>query len=288
MSESKTNINWFPGHMAKARREMSERIKLVDMVIEIRDARIPYSSKNPMLDEITNNKPRLVILSKKDKAEAEITAKWVKYFESKGMWAIDLDLVHDKQVNTKVANACNKVMAEKVAKLKAKGLKHVEIKAMVVGIPNVGKSTLINGIAKKKAAQTGDRPGVTKNLQWIKISSDLSLLDTPGVLYPKFEDEMVGLKLAVTGAINDNILPLQQVREYALEYLFKKHPEKLANRFQVDVTNDDNLVDRICLSRGWVVSDGQPDYTKADILIIREIRDNLLGAISWEEPDENC
>ena len=287
MSETKTNINWFPGHMAKARREMSENIKFVDMVIEIRDGRIVASSENPLLREIAGNKPRLIVISKKDKAEDDITAKWIDWFRKQGHEAIALNLIADKSISKKISDACLKIMADKVNKYKARGMKHVEIKAMVVGIPNVGKSTLINSVAQKKAAKTADRPGVTRSLQWIKISQDVALLDTPGVLWPKFEDEKTALNLAITGAINDDILPVEDVVRYAVRELLKNHPEKLQQRYGIDAEGDAvEVIDRIAQARGCLLAEGGYDYKRVYALILKDIRDSQLGGISWEKPED--
>lgn len=281
-------INWFPGHMTKAKREMSEKIKLVDMVIEIRDGRVPGASENPLLNDIIGQKPRLVVLSKADKSEKEATSQWINYFKSLGYSAISLNLIGDKNVPNVIANACQQIMKPKIDKLKAKGLKRYEIKAMVVGCPNVGKSTLINSVSKKKVAQTADHPGVTKNLQWIKVSNEVALLDTPGVLWPKFEDQKIGYKLAVTGAINDNILPISDIVEYAIDYIIKKHPEKLAERYGIEVSQDiHQTIDAIGKARGTLLLDETIDYKRLHALILKEIRDNQLGPITWELPNEN-
>ncbi len=238
-SSNKTVINWYPGHMAKAKREIQEKIKYVDMIIEIRDARIPLSSENPLLKQIINNKPTLIVLSKADKAEKQETEKWKSYFKSQGKEVLALNLLNDN-VSAIISNACQDIMKEKIAKLKAKGLLNVEIKAMVLGIPNVGKSTLINSVSKRKIAKIADKPGVTRNLQWIKISKQVSLLDTPGVLWPKLEDQNSAYLLAVTGAINDEILPIDSVVRFALEFLIKEHPEKLEKRYDIKVDEDVN------------------------------------------------
>lgn len=230
MTETKTNINWYPGHMAKAKREMQEKIKVVDMVIEIRDARIPNSSINPLLAEVIGIKPTLIVLSKADKADEVKTKIWLEEFQRQGHYAIALDLLHSNVSNI-ISQACLEVMKEKVSKLKAKGLKHVEIKAMVVGVPNVGKSTLINSVAKKRAAKTADHPGVTKNLQWIKVSPDVALLDTPGVLWPKFDNQENAVKLAICGSISDNVLPIEEIVHYALEFLSNNYKDQLCERY---------------------------------------------------------
>lgn len=286
MSETVTNINWFPGHMAKARREMSERINLVDLVIELRDARIPASSFNPVLSEITQKKPRLIVLTKKDKAIVSETEKWIAHFVREGYHALALDLLHDN-VSQIISNACQDIMSEKIARLKARGMKRVEIKAMVVGIPNVGKSTLINSVSRKKMAKTSDKPGVTKNLQWIKVSPDVALLDTPGVLWPKFEDQKIGYKLALCSNIKDDVLPIDVVTRFGLKYLCDNYPEKVTDRYDVEMCDDvDELLERIATARHLLLNDA-PDIERCEKLVLKEIRDGMLGRISWEKADEN-
>lgn len=222
-TKSRLNIQWFPGHMTKARRQMEEHLKMVDMVIEIRDARIPNASKNPMIEELTRQKPRLIVLSKKDKAEAEATREWIAALQNENVKVLALDLLHDS-LEKKIVAASQELMKAKIERMKRRGIRPRAIRAMVAGIPNVGKSTMINSLAKRKAAQTGDRPGVTKALQWVKVGKELELLDTPGVLWPKFEDEKVGLLLAVTGAIRDDILPLEEIAYWAMGWLQAHYP----------------------------------------------------------------
>ncbi len=285
-SSNKTVINWYPGHMAKAKREIQEKIKYVDMIIEIRDARIPLSSENPLLKQIINNKPTLIVLSKADKAEKQETEKWKSYFKSQGKEVLALNLLNDN-VSAIISNACQDIMKEKIAKLKAKGLLNVEIKAMVLGIPNVGKSTLINSVSKRKIAKIADKPGVTRNLQWIKISKQVSLLDTPGVLWPKLEDQNSAYLLAVTGAINDEILPIDSVVRFALEFLIKEHPEKLEKRYDIKVEEDVNkTLEVIATSRKCFLKDNEIDEKRLYALILKDIRDNQLGAISWERYED--
>lgn len=281
------SINWFPGHMAKTRREMSEKIKLVDMVIEIRDARIPESSVNPVIGEVCGNKRRLIILAKKDKAEDAITEKWIGRLQQQGFHAIALDLLHDK-VASVIDKACCQIMADKIAKYKAKGLKNVEIRAMVVGIPNVGKSTMINQFMKRKIAKTADMPGVTRNLSWVRVSDSVVLLDTPGVLWPKFEDREVAYRLAVIGSIKDDILPLEEVTAYALDFLQKYHFEKLQKRFYVSEKMDSHqMIHAIAINRKLLQNDEETDMKRTCMLILREIRDNDIGKVSWERCDED-
>ena len=287
MSENRTNINWYPGHMTKARREMEEKIKLVDMVIELRDARAPLSSVNPVIAQIVGSMPRLIVLAKKDRADSVVTARWVKKLEGEGVMVMALDLLKDN-VAKAISTACERLMAAKIAKGKARGLKHVEIKAMVVGIPNVGKSTLINSVSRKKRAKTADHPGVTRNLTWIKVSPDVALMDTPGVLWPKFDDQSTAIKLALCGSIKEDILPVDEVTNYALSYLAEKYPQLLENRYDIkDFSSPDVIIAQIADNRRTLDYNGNPDLEKATGLRFREIKNGVVGAISWEIPDEN-
>lgn len=273
--------------MARARREMEEKIKVVDMVIEIRDARIPGSSINPLLAEVIGSKPKIIVLSKADKADRDLTERWLRKFEEEGHYAIALDLLHSS-VSKIISKACLLVMSEKISKLKARGMKHVEIKAMVVGVPNVGKSTLINSVVRKRAARTADQPGVTKSLQWIKVSPDVALLDTPGVLWPKFEDQTTALKLAVCGSISDNVIPVEEVVKYALEYLSSNYREELEKRYDI-VASDDGaeILLAIAKSRHFLNAEGEADLFRARNIVLNEIRDGLVGRFTLELPDEN-
>lgn len=280
-------IQWFPGHMAKARRQVTEKLKLVDIIFELVDARIPYSSRNPMIDEIIQHKPRLVLLNKADMADREVTKQWIQYFGSNGIKAIAIN--SQAGVGMKeIVHAAQEILQEKFDRMKAKGVKPRAIRAMIVGIPNAGKSTLINRLAKKNIAKTGNTPGVTKAQQWIKVGKELELLDTPGILWPKFEDQEVGLKLALTGAIKDTILNLQDVAVYALRFLEKKYPERLKERFKLEDIPEDivEIFDEIGNQRGCFMSGGAIDYDKVTELIIREFRTEKLGAISLEQPGE--
>lgn len=287
MSENRTNINWYPGHMTKARREMEEKIRLVDMVIELRDARAPLSSVNPVIAQIVGSMPRLIVLAKKDRADSAVTARWVKKLEGEGVMVLALDLIKDN-VAKAISAACERLMRAKIVKGKARGLKHVEIKAMVVGIPNVGKSTLINSVSRKKRAKTADHPGVTRNLTWIKVSPDVALMDTPGVLWPKFDDQATAIKLALCGSIKEDILPVDEVTNYALSYLAEKYRELLTKRYDIrDFSSPDVIIAQIADNRRTLDYKGNPDLEKATGLRFREIRNGVIGAISWEIPDEN-
>lgn len=280
-------IQWFPGHMAKARREITEKLKLVDIVLEILDARVPISSRNPMMGEILKDKPTLVLLNKANLADKKVTLEWIEYFKNNGIKALDIDLIDNYNVN-KIIPACNEVLAKEIEAAKAKGYSNFKIRALVVGIPNVGKSTFINTLAKRKAAVTGDKPGVTKSQTWIKINNSLELLDTPGILWPKFENEVVAHNLALCGAIKDDILPLDDVISYGLQFMQKYYPDNLNNRYQVNVTEDMELLDiyevigrkRNCLLKG-----NQIDYDRVVNLVLFDLRHNKLGAMSYDRCD---
>lgn len=278
-------IQWFPGHMTKAKREMQENLKLVDLVIELRDCRIPLSSKNPMLDEIIQTKPRLIVLSKKDKGEAEITQQWIEKLKDDTTLVIAADLLHDSFV-PKLTQACKEVMKEKIERMIRRGIRPRAIRAMVVGVPNVGKSTMINRLAGKKIAQTADRPGVTRSLQWVKLNKDVELLDTPGVLWPKFEDPTVGFHLALTGAIRDQILPKEEVVVYALKWLSANEPQRLKERYALENLAADPyaLLTQIAVARKHLNKQGEADLTRTIDMVINEIRNDKLGPISWERP----
>jgi len=282
-----TNIQWFPGHMTKAKRQMQENLKLVDFVIELRDARIVNSSMNPMLDKLIQDKPRLVILTKKDKADNLETEKWVKFLRNETTEVIAIDALTEN-VTTSIVKATSKICSAKIARMKKRGIRPRAMRAMVVGIPNVGKSTLINKIAKKKIAKTSDKPGVTKALQWVKLNKDLELLDTPGVLWPKFENVIVGYNLAIVGSINDNVLNLEDIVIYALNFLIKAYPKNLEQRYQVSIQEDPyQLLAAIALSKKWLIKNEQIDYTRAYATILNEIRNEKLGRITWEKvPNE--
>lgn len=280
-------IQWFPGHMAKARRQVTEKLKFIDIVFELVDARIPLASRNPMIDEIISNKPRLVLLNKADMADPRITKEWINYYRSQGIHALAID----SQTGTglkQIITSSREILKEKFDKMAAKGIKPRAIRALIVGIPNVGKSTLINRLAKKNIAQTGDRPGVTKAQQWIKVGKDLELLDTPGILWPKFEDQLVGQKLAATGAIKDTILNLQDIVVYVLNFLKEEYPERLKERYNLEEIPEEivPLFDEIGKRRGCMVSGGYIDYDKTSELILRELRSQKLGPITFEEPKQ--
>lgn len=269
--------------MAKARRQVTEKLKLVDIIFELVDARIPQSSRNPMIDEIIQHKPRIVLLNKADMADGERTKEWIAYFKEKGIQALAIN--SQAGVGMKEITAlANVVLAEKFDRMRAKGIRPRAIRAMIVGIPNAGKSTLINRLAKKNIAKTGNTPGVTKAQQWIKVGKELELLDTPGILWPKFEDQEVGLKLALTGAIKDTILNLQDIAIFGLRFLEKEYPERLKERFQLEEIPEDivELFDKIGVVRGCLTGGAVVDYDKVTELVIREIRSEKFGRLTFE------
>ncbi|MGL4372370.1 MAG: ribosome biogenesis GTPase YlqF, partial [Turicibacter sp.] len=253
-------VQWFPGHMAKARRQITEKLPLVDIVFELLDARIPYSSSNPMMQEIIQHKPKLIILNKSDMADPDVTKQWIAHFKELGQPAITIDALHQNAIK-QITAASKEILKEKIAKEASKGLRPRPVRAMILGIPNVGKSTLINNLANRRAAQTGDRPGVTKAQQWIKVGQELELLDTPGVLWPKFEDERVGTNLAITGAIKDTLLPMEKIIFHVLDYLPEHYPNSLVDRYKMSGLQEDKvaMLDEIGLKRGFLQSGGFVD-----------------------------
>lgn len=279
MNENKTNINWFPGHMAKAKRQMEEQLKLVDIIIELRDARIPFASENPLLKELSKNKKRLIILNKADLADEIENKKFIDYFDN----ALLIDSLHDnvsKLISNKIKEMCNDILE----RAKRKGIRNKTIRAMVVGIPNVGKSTLINSFVKKKIAKVENRPGVTRNLQWIKIDKEIELLDTPGVLWPKFENQEDAIKLAILGTINDNVLDKEELVNYCLLYLKNNYKDLLIKYYELD--NIDNLFEDIGRKKNYLISGGQIDKNKTIDSILKDIRLNKLGRISLEKVED--
>ncbi len=278
-------IQWFPGHMAKARRQITEKIKLVDIIIELLDARIPISSRNPMIDQIVQQKPRIILLNKSDLADPTITDQWVSYFKEQGLKAIPINSTGGRGLQVIVKDA-ESILSEKREAMIKRGINPRAIRAMILGIPNVGKSTLINSLAKKGAAKTGDRPGVTKGQQWIKIGNAMELLDTPGILWPKFEDQNVGLRLAATGAIKDELLHFDDVALFIVEYFKQEYPERLKERYGLTELPEDKimLIEEIGKKRGCLISGGNVDFDKAAEIIIRDLRSGKLGTFTLEKP----
>lgn len=272
-------IQWYPGHMAKAKRQVSEQLKKVDVVFELVDARIPYSSRNPMIDDVIKQKPRVVILNKKDMTNLKELEKWEIYFKNEGFYPVAVDAKHGKNLKNVEVEAI-KATQEKFDREKAKGLKPRAIRAMIVGIPNVGKSTLINKLAKRSIAETGNKPGVTKQQQWIKVGKSLQLLDTPGILWPKFEDEEVGKKLSLTGAIKDSIVHLDEVAIYGLNFMIKHDVSALKRHYNIDTHEDAEILDwfdAIGRRRGLLQKGNEVDYESVIELIINDMRNAKIG-----------
>ena len=285
-------IQWFPGHMTRARRQIQEKLKLIDMAIELLDARVPLSSRNPMIDEILMNKPRLVLLNKSDLADPEATKAWIAYFAEQGLRALPIDAVGGNPVK-EIMNRSKELLTDKIEAQIRKGMNPRAIRALIVGIPNVGKSTLINRMAGRKIAATGDKPGVTKGQQWIKVGTEMELLDTPGILWPKFEDQQVGLRLAATGAIKEEILHPEEIAFFAVRYMAVHYADALQERYGVEELPQDpedanaivEVMEAIGRKRGAIVSGGRVDLEKASLLILRELRAGKLGRISLELPE---
>jgi ribosome biogenesis GTPase A len=286
-------IQWFPGHMAKARRQIEEKLKQIDMVMELLDARIPISSRNPMIDQILKRKPRLVLLNKADLADPDVTEAWVRYFADRKLEALPIDAESGNRVH-ELVDRSKELMTDLIARQVAKGMRPRAIRSLIVGIPNVGKSTLINRLAGRKIAATGDRPGITKGQQWIKVGTDMELLDTPGILWPKFEDEQVGLKLAATGAIREEILPVEEIAYYTVRYLLRYYPDGLKARYELTELPADpdsqeqvvGLMEDIGRRRGCLQSGGLVNLEKASGVILRDLRAARIGRISLERPDD--
>ena len=266
-------IQWFPGHMSKARRQVQENIKFVDFVTILVDARLPLSSQNPMLTKIVGDKPKLLILNKADLADPVRIKEWESYFESQEIPTLSINSKEQSAVK-KVTDAAKKLMADKLARQKERGIRIETLRTMIIGIPNAGKSTLMNRLAGKKIAVVGNKPGVTKGQQWLKSNKDLEILDTPGILWPKFEDETVALKLALTGAIKDNLLPMDEVTIFGLNYFKEHYPEELIARFkQLDLSQEapDMIMD-MTKKLGF-----RDDYDRFYSLFVKDVRDGKLG-----------
>jgi len=282
-------IQWYPGHMTKARRKIEEDIKLVDVLVELLDARIPYSSRNPDIDRIAKDKKRIVVLNKADLADEAKTRKWTAYFEEKGIKVVLTDSSKGKGLKD-VEKAALKLMEEKLAKLKEKGLLNKTVRIMILGIPNVGKSTFINKIAGKAITETGDRPGVTRSRQWVKVSNQLELLDTPGILWPKFEDEMVGCHLAFTGAIKDDIIDKITLSGELMMLLAKKYPDRVAERYKLSPEEMnlplEDILSAVGKKRGFLMSGGRIDLERTSTIILDEYRGGKMGRITLEEPED--
>lgn len=288
MSEMQ-NIQWFPGHMTKTKRQIQASLKLVDAVAEILDARIPLSSKNPDLQKLIQNKPKVVLLNKCDMANQTATSRWIDYYASQGITAIAVDCKSGKGLN-KFAPAVNNVLSERRERLKAKGMVNPMLRIMIVGIPNVGKSSFINRVAKQNRAKVEDRPGVTRGNQWYSIAKNIEMLDTPGVLWPKFDDNIVGERLAFTGAVKDQILDTELLAVRLLDFLRSLKPADFIARFKLedidlDAIDSYELLNVIGKKRGMLISGGEINTERAAIMLLDEFRSGKLGRITLEMPE---
>ena len=288
MSEMQ-NIQWFPGHMTKTKRQIQASLKLVDAVAEIIDARIPESSRNPDLDSIIQNKPRVVLMNKCDMADPSSTQKWINYFKNNGIVAIPIDCKTGRGIN-KFVSSVNEVLKEKIEKQKAKGLLNPTVRVMIVGIPNVGKSTFINRISKNRKAKAEDKPGVTRGNQWFTINKGFEVLDTPGVLWPKFEDKIVGERLAFTGAVKDQIMDTELLAMRLLDFLKVEKNPIFVERFKLQNENIEEiesyeLLELIGRKRGMLISGGEIDTERTAIMLLDEYRSAKLGKYTFELPE---
>ena len=298
-----SSFNWYPGHMTKAKRMMEENISLIDLVIEIVDARVPMSSRNPDIDSLAANKARIILLNKADLADDSITNQWIAYFNSKNIYCLKLNSRDNsgvKQVNNLIQMAC----ANKLERDKQRGIMNRTIKAMVVGIPNVGKSTFINSFAGKASAKTGNKPGVTKGKQWIKLGKNVEMLDTPGILWPRFESQEVGMRLAMIGSINDNILNIEELAIDTINYVYNNYPDNIIERYNLDKSavaasydeksiNPDNsialyIMEQAAIKRGCIKKGNAIDYEKASNIILDDFRSGRLGRITLERNNDNA
>ncbi|MBH5316663.1 ribosome biogenesis GTPase YlqF [Paenibacillus sp. GSMTC-2017] len=288
------SIQWFPGHMTRAKRQIQDKLKLIDITIELLDARVPISSRNPMVDEILHGKPRLIVLNKSDLADPKTTEKWMTYFAHEGHECIAVD----SQTGTKVGEIplkAKEILHEKINRQISKGINPRAVRGLIVGIPNVGKSTLINRLAGRNIAITGDRPGVTKGQQWIKVGTEMELLDTPGILWPKFEDQLVGYRLAMTGAIREQILNVDEIAYFAVKELADRYWPALQERYDLETPPSDiednqeivRIMEDIGRRRGCLIGGGRVDLEKASGIILRDLRAGKLGRITLEAPYDN-
>lgn len=287
MNENRVNINWYPGHMAKTKRLVKENLDLIDIVYEVIDSRMPYSSKIKDIDEIVKNKPRVLIMTKYDLCDKKETDKWVKYYEKKGYKVITLDLEHS--VNLKpLFKVTDELMQPINEKRIAKGMKEKNARVLIIGIPNVGKSTLLNRLVGKKAVEVGNKPGVTKNLSWIRINEKIELLDTPGILWPKLDEGTVAFNLASLTAIREEILPIYDVCEYILNTMYKYYPETLEERYGLTEIDDDiiNTMDIIGKKRGCLVKGGEIDYDKVINVIMNDIKNGYFKNITFDRVED--
>lgn len=279
-------FQWYPGHMSKAKRAMQEDLKLINVIIELVDARVPLSSKNPDIDPMANGKSRIILLNKCDLADSSVTVRWKKYYEEKGFFVALVNSKNGKgvkQVNEVIQSACK----EKIERDRRRGILNRPIRAMIVGIPNVGKSTFINSFAGKSCTKTGNKPGVTKGKQWIRLNKNVELLDTPGILWPKFEDQTVGLRLAFIGSIKDELSNQYELCMLLMQYLGEHYPKAIPDTYQIEpAENEVELLERVAKRRGCLKAGGEHDLDKAANYVIDDFRNGRLGCISLEQPEK--
>ena len=278
-------INWFPGHMAKTIREIKERLNMVDAILDIRDARIVFSSSIPNIQKMTNNKPRIILLNKCDLADNNITNQFLNYLKSENTISLEINALNGKGINN-IKKSLELVLKPKLEKLKSKGVLNYEIKVLVMGIPNVGKSSFINRVSKTSTAKVADKPGVTKSLQWIKSELGITMMDSPGLLWPNLDDEITGINLALTGAIKEELLDIEELSFYLIKKLLSEYPDSLVKRYSLEELNDDPLstIDSIAKKRGCLKSGGEIDYNRVSRMILDEFRNAKIGRISLEKP----
>ena len=282
----KTNINWYPGHMAKTKREIKEKLDLIDIVFEVIDARIPYSSKNKEIDELIKNKPRILIMTKLDLCDKEETSKWIEYYKNNGYKVISLDLLNNPDIK-QIYNETNIISKELNEKRKQKGLKERKTRALILGIPNVGKSTLINRLVGRKATNVGNKPGITKQLEWIRINNELELLDTPGILWPKLDNQEIALNLASMTAIKEEILDTEEVAIYIINTMLKLYPENIKNRYNIQNETDIiDILDKIGLKIG-AIKNKETDYEKVYTIVLKDLREGYLGKVTFDKYLQN-
>ena len=287
MQNDRMNVQWYPGHMTKTRRQIEADLKLVDAVCEIVDARIPISSRNPDIDSICGNKPRIIILNRMDLADPDVTKRWLSYFRSKGMAAVATDCKSRKGIND-FQPAVRAVLKEKIERNAAKGM-NKPLRVMVVGIPNVGKSTLINQISGRKGAKAENRPGVTRGKQWVTVDNGLLLLDTPGILWPKFEDPNVGMMLAYTGAVKENVIDTEELAAFLMMLLWKHYPDTVKQRYKIDMdpeTPGYMLLEEAGRKRGYLLARGEINTERMAKVLLDEYRSGKLGHFTLEEPED--
>ena len=286
MNENKTNINWYPGHMAKTKREIKEKIDLIDVVFEVIDSRIPKSSKNKDIDELIKNKPKILIMTKLDLCDLDETNKWIDYYKESGYKVIPLDLINNPNLKA-VYNEVNEIAKSLNEKRKQKGLKERKVRAIILGIPNVGKSTLINRLVGKKATNVGNKPGITKQLEWIRINDNMELLDTPGLLWPRLGDKEVALNLASMTAIKEEILDKEEIAIYIINTMLKIYPDNIKNRYNLkNETDIVDILDAIGKKIG-AIRNNETDYEKVYTTILRDLREGYLGKITFDKYLQN-